>query len=70
MKITPLEIKRQLFKKSLRGYDSVEVETFLEMVSNEVEDLIRENRELKDQLLQQERSLPIIKTLKRRFSKL
>ena len=47
MKITPLEIKNQQFKKSMRGYDHIEVESFLEMVSNEVEDLIRENKNKK-----------------------
>ena len=51
MKITPLEIKRQQFKKTMRGYDTVEVETFLEMVSNDMEDLIRENREQKDKII-------------------
>ena len=39
MKITPLEIKRQQFKKVMRGFDPVEVETFLEMVSNDTADL-------------------------------
>lgn len=65
MKITPLEIKRQQFKKSMRGYDPVEVETFLDMVSNEVEDLIRENKEQKDLLLQQETQLIDYKNLEK-----
>ena len=46
MKITPLEIKRQQFKKGMRGYDTVEVETFLEMLSNEVEQLLKENKDM------------------------
>ncbi len=65
MKITPLEIKNQQFKKSMRGYDHIEVESFLEMVSNEVEDLIRENREQKDQLLQQETQLADYKNIEK-----
>jgi cell division initiation protein len=65
MKITPLEIKRQQFKKAMRGYDPVEVETFLEMVSNEVEDLISENKEQKDRLLQQETQLVDYKNMEK-----
>lgn len=52
MKITPLEIKRQQFKKTMRGYDPVEVETFLEMLSNEVEDLLKECKDLKDKAIE------------------
>lgn len=45
MKITPLEIKQQEFKKVMRGYDTVEVDTFLDMVSNEFEKLLTDARE-------------------------
>ena len=65
MKITPLEVKRQQFKKSMRGYDPVEVETFLEMVSNEMEDLIRENKVQSDQILQQATQLIDYKTIEK-----
>ncbi len=57
MKITPLEVKRQQFKKGMRGYDTVEVETFLEMVSNELEDLLKENKDLKDKIIELETQL-------------
>jgi cell division initiation protein len=57
MKITPLEVKRQQFKKGMRGYDTVEVETFLEMLSNELEDLLRENKDLKDKIIELETQL-------------
>ena len=43
MPITPLEIRKQEFKKALRGYDPHEVRAFLEMVSIETESLLREN---------------------------
>jgi len=65
MKITPLEIKHQQFKKSIRGYDPIEVETFLEMIANEMEDLIHENREQKDQLIQQETQLADYKNIEK-----
>jgi cell division initiation protein len=65
MKITPLEIKRQQFKKTMRGYDAIEVETFLEMVSNEMEDLIHENRGQKDKLIELETQLSDYKNIER-----
>jgi len=54
MKITPLEVKRQQFKKVMRGYDPVEVDTFLDMLSNELEDLIRRNKDLNDKAIELE----------------
>jgi cell division initiation protein len=57
MKITPLEIKRQQFKKGMRGYDTVEVETFLEMLSNEVEQLLKENKDMRDKAIELETQL-------------
>ena len=51
LKITPLDIKKQVFKKVMRGFDPIEVETFLEMVSEEFESLIKEKNELSDDVL-------------------
>lgn len=51
MKITPLDIKKQVFKKIFRGYDPIEVETFLEMVAEEYEYLIKQKNELSDDVL-------------------
>lgn len=48
MRITALEIKKQEFKKSLRGYDVNEVEAFLDTVANEVENLNKQIEELKE----------------------
>jgi len=50
MKITPLDIKKQEFEIKFRGFDKVEVISFLEMISEEMENLIRENLELKEKL--------------------
>jgi cell division initiation protein len=50
MKITPLDIQQQQFKgKLFRGLDPEDVDAFLQTVSQEMEDLSRENGELKDQ---------------------
>jgi len=44
MKISPLDIRRQRFKKALRGYDSAEVDAFLEMLADAWEETV-ETRE-------------------------
>ena len=46
MRITPLDIRKQPFRRSFRGFDPDEVNTFLEMVANEFEATIRQNNEL------------------------
>ena len=46
MKLTPISIKSQEFSKSLRGYDSEEVKTYLEKLANEIEEMIDENEKL------------------------
>ncbi|MCA9730676.1 MAG: DivIVA domain-containing protein [Deferribacteres bacterium] len=51
MKLTPLDIKKQEFKKSIRGYDAVEVEAFLEVVADEFESVVREKTQLADEVL-------------------
>jgi cell division initiation protein len=50
MKMTPLEIEQQTFNKAFRGFDPVEVSTYLEMLAEEFEKLIAENAEFKDKL--------------------
>ncbi|MBN2621683.1 DivIVA domain-containing protein [candidate division WOR-3 bacterium] len=50
MPITPLEIRKQEFRKALRGYDVHEVRSFLEMVSSEIEALLRENAGLNEKV--------------------
>jgi cell division initiation protein len=50
MNITPLDIQQQQFKgKMLGGLDPHDVDAFLQMVAAEMESLIRENTELKEQ---------------------
>ncbi len=65
MKITPLEIKRQQFKKVMRGFDPVEVETFLDMLSNELEEQVRTTKELRDRILELETQLTDYKNMEK-----
>jgi cell division initiation protein len=50
MRISPLEIEQQTFNKALRGFDPVEVATYLESLAREFEALIAENAELREQV--------------------
>ncbi len=50
MRLSSLDIKKQEFKRILRGYDPVEVETFLEMVSDEYENILSANEEYKKEI--------------------
>jgi cell division initiation protein len=48
--ISPLDIQQQQFKgKMFGGLDPEDVDAFLQLVAGELEDLIRENTELKEQ---------------------
>lgn len=51
MRLSPLDIKKQEFKRLMRGYDPEEVHTFLEMVAEEFEILQREKNRLEDEAL-------------------
>ena len=58
MTITPLDIRQQQFKgKMLGGLDSDDVDSFLQAVAAEMEGLLRENTELKEQANRQSREL-------------
>mgnify|MGYP005845509907 CR=1 FL=1 len=51
MKLTPLDVRKQEFKKVLRGFDPDEVEAFLVMLADELEMHIREKNQLNDELI-------------------
>jgi cell division initiation protein len=58
MKITPLDIQQQQFKgKMFGGLDQEDVDAFLQGVASEMENLIRENNELKEQQARQSREM-------------
>lgn len=50
MSISPLDIHNKEFKITLRGYDRNEVDDFLDQVIRDMEQILRENNELKDQV--------------------
>ena len=56
MKISPMDIQRQIFGRKLRGYDRDEVRTYLNLVSEEVTALQRD----RDSLDQEVQTLRLI----------
>ncbi|TSK06231.1 MAG: DivIVA domain-containing protein [Geobacter sp.] len=51
MKITPMDIQQQQFKgKMLGGLDPEDVDAFLQLVAGEMEEVIRENNDLKERI--------------------
>ena len=65
MKVTPLDVRKQEFKKQMRGYDPVEVDTFLEMVAVEMEDLLRQQKESRDRVVELETQLKDYKQIEK-----
>ncbi|NOZ86886.1 MAG: DivIVA domain-containing protein [Deltaproteobacteria bacterium] len=57
MRLTPLDIQQQKFKKAFRGFDMKEVDAFLELVKRHYEELILENRKLKEEAREQSRRI-------------
>ncbi len=51
MKLTPLDVRKQEFKRTMRGLDPEEVEAFLVMVADELELHLREKNQLNDELI-------------------
>ncbi|ENZ01958.1 DivIVA domain-containing protein [Clostridium thermobutyricum] len=50
MKLTPMDINNKEFKKGLRGYNSDEVDEFLDEVIENYEELYKENSKLKEKI--------------------
>ncbi len=51
MKLTPLDVRKQEFKRTMRGYDPEEVEAFLTMLADELELHIRDKNQMSDELI-------------------
>ena len=57
MKIAPIDIRQQRFAVKFRGFDPQEVDSFLEMVADELEEISRENGRLKEDLKRLQREI-------------
>jgi cell division initiation protein len=52
MRLTPLDIRKQEFKKAMRGLDGDEVHAFLATIADEYEAVIGDNKALRERLLE------------------
>ncbi|RCK75219.1 MAG: Cell division initiation protein DivIVA [Ignavibacteriae bacterium] len=65
MKLTSIDLKKQEFKKVMRGYDPVEVDTFLSMIAEELDELQRSNKELQHKLTEVQTQLQDYKSMEK-----
>jgi cell division initiation protein len=63
MRITPLDIQQKQFPVKFRGFDEEEVDAFLELVREEMEELLRENANLREESRKYEKQLKEYKTI-------
>ena len=52
MRITPLDVRKQEFRKAMRGLDGDEVYAFLSTVADEYEAVLNDNKALRERLLE------------------
>jgi len=52
LSITPTDIQNKEFERAFRGYEIEDVDDFLDQIAKDLEQLISENSELKEQVLQ------------------
>lgn len=69
MSLTPLDIHNKEFNRRLRGYDEDEVNEFLDQVIKDYEAVIRENKQLKEQLATNEDKIDHFSTIEETLSK-
>lgn len=65
MKLTAVEIRKQEFSKTLRGYNPHEVTAFLEIVAAEFEQLQLTNKELSEKITETETALQTYKSIEK-----
>ena len=63
MRITPLDIQQKQFGTRFRGFDMEEVDSFLELIREEMEELLRENANLREEARRFEKQLKEYKNM-------
>jgi cell division initiation protein len=59
MKITPLDIRQKRFAKGIRGFSTREVEAFLELVAGEIEEVVKGNIAMTEELGRARREIEV-----------
>ncbi len=63
MRITPLDIQQKQFAQKFRGFDMEEVDSFLELLREEMEELLRDNANLREESRRFEKQLKEYKNI-------
>ncbi len=63
MRITPLDIQQKQFPTRFRGFDMEEVDSFLELIREGMEELLRENANLREESRRFEKQLKEYKNM-------
>ena len=63
MRITPLDIQQKQFSSRIKGFDMEEVDSFLELIREEMEELLRENANLREESKRYEKQLKEYKNI-------
>src|SRR4030066_2494416 len=63
MRITPLDIQQKQFPVKFRGFEEEEVDSFLELIREEMEELLRENANLREESRRFEKQLKEYKNI-------
>ena len=63
MRITPLDIQQKQFASKFRGFDMEEVDSFLELIREEMEELLMENANLREEAKRFEKQLKEYKSM-------
>ncbi|MEF7436914.1 DivIVA domain-containing protein [Paenibacillus lautus] len=69
MPLTPLDIHNKEFTRRIRGYDEDEVNEFLDQIIKDYESVIRENKELGNQLMAMQERLDHFSNIEETLSK-
>lgn len=65
MRITPLDIRKQEFRRSVRGFDCDEVRAFMVTMADEYELVLVDNKQIREQLMVQEEKIAEFRTMER-----
>ncbi len=65
MRITPLDVRKQEFNKSMRGYDGDEVRAFLNTLADEYEIVLVDNKQIRERVMEQDEKIADYQNMER-----
>ena len=65
MRITPLDVRKQEFRRSVRGFDCDEVRAFMGTLADEYEIVLVDNKQIREKVMLQEEKITEYKSMER-----